>query len=286
MVAQKPELWLPVDLTGAGLFVSDFHAGRDAAADAEALTMFAILLKDERMRPEWICFGGDTFDFLVGPNKVALQRYEAWIETMSRIVNQGIRVYVLEGNHDFHLDFLANLVPGLNVVPDVAYDPSRNIILSHGDREVAGPLYKVVRKLFRHPITPTTLQIAPDRIVDLGAVSWSTSSHKIRGGAPDDAYLYYTVKSFSNALESAPVDLGGEVLWLAGHIHWPMHCNLLSEVQHESCFAQAHLAVNGYWPSHRSVIAVHPTAPRGQFLEWTGSTLQKWPESKPQFVHT
>lgn len=244
--------WKSVDLAGRGLYLSDLHAGRDPQADQDTRAMLRQLASCERAY-DWICWGGDTFDFLAAGNTAALARVYWIIETMQLLAARGVHQYIIEGNHDFHLGFLAIHIPQLVVVPDGLCDAGRGLALVHGDWHTAGGLYGPMRHLFRSSLMFRMLAYGPHSLVDRVAAAWSRGSHTMRGGAPEPDYLVFVARRFRAAMAGEP----GLRIWLSGHIHWPS----VVRQPGAACY------INGEWAVHRTAIEIDATGAVG-YLHW------------------
>jgi len=232
--------WLPADLSGLGLFYSDLHFGRTPAADDQLLAEFDKLLT-VRPLPDFVICGGDTFDFLVGPNRVAIARISAFLSRLRRLLEAGVRVWMLEGNHDFHLAWLAGHLPGLQIAADGIEDRSQRLRLTHGDGLTPGAWYTLLRRGFRLPTARALLATLPDNLVDGIARRWSQTSYDLRGQQPGSLYLEQVAAAFAQRMEAEP---GWN--WISGHIHYPATI--------ERTFGT--WWINGYWPRHFSHVVI------------------------------
>ncbi len=236
--------WREADLSGHGLFLSDMHLDRYPIADKQLAAYIAYLATQP---PDWLCLGGDTFDFLVGDNKVCLQRFAWFLDGLVALQRAGTRLYMLEGNHDFHLAGLSAKIPGLQVVPDGLWDPELSLYLLHGDYQTAGFIYRPVRKLFRSSITQTAAKVLPDALVYNGARTWSSTSHKMHGESPQEDYLRYIEACMQRAMrEHAKQCPATNMVWIMGHIHAPMKI----EQDGHICY------VNDAWHPNRSALVI------------------------------
>ena len=256
-------IWTDSDLSGPGLYMSDLHAGRDGAADANLQRMLRWLVAGDHGH-QWLRWGGDIFDFLAAGNQVSLGRTAWVIDAMRAMAARGVRQYLIEGNHDFHLGFLAEQVPGLVVAPDGLRDTTTGLALVHGDWHTAGGLYGPMRRVFRSAWLHAALSAGPHGFIDAVAQTWSRGSHEVRGGPPEPDYLDYVARRFRRAMADAPHC----TLWLSGHVHWPARIRQGSS----NCY------INGEWAVHRTVIELagdHSV----RYLRWATDSLQPYPDT-------
>lgn len=258
--------WAAADLSGRGLFLSDLHAGRDEAVDEQLRLMLAQVAGGPRSW-DWICWGGDTFDFLAAGNRAALRRTQWLVDAMRQLRAQGVRQYLIEGNHDFHLDFLSQLVPGLVVVPDGLRDMGRGVALVHGDWHTAGGLYGPMRGLFRSRLMRRMLAAGPHGLIDSVATAWSRTSHEVRGGPPEQAYLNFVAQCLRGSMAEQP----SVRVWFSGHIHWPS----VVRVPHAACY------INGEWAVHRTLLQLDEHGGPA-CLTWREGALHDYPEPLAQ----
>jgi UDP-2,3-diacylglucosamine hydrolase len=99
-----------------------------------------------------VVFNGDIFDFLMGENAGLVARFPAFFEKCRQLTSQGVKLYYIEGNHDFHLSCLS-AAAGFEVCdPELLLQTEcgKKIYITHGDlidQEDRG--YLRLRKLFR-----------------------------------------------------------------------------------------------------------------------------------------
>ena len=252
--------WTAAQLSGPGLYLSDLHAGRDAEADQDLRGLLHWLTADDRGY-RWLCWGGDIFDFLAAGNRVSLGRTLWVLDAMRALAARGVQQYLIEGNHDFHLEFLAREVPGLVVVPDGLRDVSAGVALVHGDWHTAGGLYGPMRRVFRSRWLAGALARGPHGLIDAVAQTWSRTSHEVRGGPPEPEYLAFVAQRFHRILAQDPQCQ----LWLSGHVHWP------ARIQQggATCY------INGEWAVHRTVMEV-PGDGTVRYCLWQAAGLQPY----------
>lgn len=232
--------WQPADLSGRGYFYSDLHLGRDPAADSRLLEEVDQLLASDSL-PDYLVWGGDTFDFLVGQNRFSIARISPFLRRLRSLQERGVRQWLLEGNHDFHLKWLPENVPDLQVVSDGIQDVDLRLRITHGDGLAPGWLYPRLRHFFRLDSSRALLEILPAALTDRAARRWSQTSYDLRGGGLDPDYLAQITAAFCAHMEAEP-----NWQWICGHIHDPATIFRPS----------GRWWINGYWPRHRCRIRI------------------------------
>lgn len=254
--------WVPFDGTGKGWFFSDLHIRRDAGADRD-LRKFVEQFETKDELPEWIVWGGDVFDFLVGENRYAVASSAWFIGALHRFSELGVRQYMLEGNHDFHLDWLSQEINNFIVAPDGLEDPNRQLRVVHGDFHAPGKIYGPMRTLFRRKETKSFLEMFPDGIVDKVATRWSNGSYAVRGQTVEEKYLESVLIAFTKHMSEKP-----GMQWISGHIHYPATLNTPFGAWW----------INGAWQPDRTFIEIIGSyaKPTIRFQQVTDDTTAVW----------
>jgi UDP-2,3-diacylglucosamine hydrolase len=108
---------------------------------------------------------GDIFDLMIGPHSQYFSRFERFFSTIKRLLEKGVRIYYVEGNHDFHLKKLYDNFFKINNHIDralfkmdkefIVNDSGRTLHLSHGDDiEIDNPNYRIFKNVVTsYPLT-------------------------------------------------------------------------------------------------------------------------------------
>jgi UDP-2,3-diacylglucosamine hydrolase len=121
--------------------ISDIHIKKQGDAAEDLLISF--LNNKEVLDSDGIFLLGDIFDLMIGPHSQYFSRFNNYFNTLKKILEQGKRVYYIEGNHDFHLNLLYQKFFQVHDHIDsslfqmhaefILHDNSKSIYLAHGD---------------------------------------------------------------------------------------------------------------------------------------------------------
>lgn len=162
-------------MTRTTVVVSDVHLGAIPPARERAFLDF--LEAVPRIGLE-LLIAGDLFDFWIEYGQVVPRGYLPALARLRRLVEAGVRVRLLGGNHDgWAGDFLADEV-GLEVVhgPAVIDVSGRRAFVAHGDGLGGGDLgYRVLKRVIRSRLGSGLFRILhPDIGVPLARLASST----------------------------------------------------------------------------------------------------------------
>ena len=149
---------------GLSYFISDAHLGADTRqAEAEREKILLGFLHWIGDRAQRLYIVGDLFDFWFEYRSVVSRRAFPVVCALRRLVDAGVEVTWMGGNHDYWLgDFLRDEV-GLRVmrVPLEVTLEGRRILLIHGDglagRQDRG--YRVLRAVIRAPLSESLFRL-------------------------------------------------------------------------------------------------------------------------------
>jgi UDP-2,3-diacylglucosamine hydrolase len=251
---------MPARATGPGerpvLLVSDAHLGadsRDVEVRKERLLFQFLEFAGTRAGELYIV--GDLFDFWFEYRTAVPRAYYRVLHRLSTLVDSGVRVTYLGGNHDFWLgDFLAREV-GLRIsqVPVTLAAHSRKLYLAHGDGLLASKDYgyRMLRFVTRARVTRGLFRaVHPD--VGIGAAALlSRASRFVTGGSKpgvEPEFIRYVRARMEDGYDGV----------IVGHHHFPLHVRN----DREECI------VIGDWIDHFT------------FVELAGGllTLRRWVE--------
>ena len=119
----------------SALFVSDIHI---QSPDCPRAQLFEHFLKDLKAGTDvtHLFLLGDIFDLWVADHRYFIDRYQAIIDELSRLRNDGVEIRYFEGNHDLHLQkFWAGQL-GLTVHKGPTYVDldGHTLRVEHGDQ--------------------------------------------------------------------------------------------------------------------------------------------------------
>jgi len=204
------------------IMVSDLHFGADypkAAPDREK--KFCRFLESLPAHAEELWILGDLFEFWMEYQKVIPKSHFGVLHGLRKLVERGMRVHYLSGNHDFNLGRFFEQELGLHVHdgPVTATLQGRHCLLLHGDGLAESDrLYRLTKWIMRHPWSNRAFQwFHPDLGIGL-ARHLSGLSRDKHDNRP----------RFMDEYEKAAIKLLGQ-----GHeivVHGHTHCGFVKEV--------------------------------------------------------
>ncbi len=208
MRAARPTLYL----------LGDAHLGGQSPAREEA--------KQERLISFWrslhgrndcqLVLCGDLFDFWFEYRHVIARSHFRILVELAGLVNSGVPVDYLAGNHDFWLGSFLREEAGVTLHDDALSleQAGRRILLRHGDGLMARDhLYRLMKRVLRHPAS-----IAGYRLLhpDLGIPFALFCSHLSRASARDKHHDDTDYRAYA----CGQIDAGHDLVVL-GHSHVP-----------------------------------------------------------------
>ena len=163
-------------------FASDFHLGMPNAEiskerEAKIIRWLSTIQNDAQT----IYLLGDLFDFWHEYKTVVPKGYVRFLGKLAELADQGIDVQVFTGNHDLWMTDYFQTELGVSVYkePEVRIHNKTTFYIGHGDGLGPGEEnYKIIRKLFHHPLSQFLFRwIHPDIGMKLASY-WSKESRK------------------------------------------------------------------------------------------------------------
>jgi UDP-2,3-diacylglucosamine hydrolase len=159
-------------------FLSDLHLQDGKQPQSERFVRF---LNEVPKPGDMLVLGGDIFDLFVGNKSIFHTRFSEVLGAIHSLALGGVRVFYLEGNHDFQMNGAIEEGQNFQIFKD---DFSmeflgKKIWISHGDLidpEDRG--YRFLRWLTRSRMVQLLVAILPGKIIDLVGNRSSQSSRK------------------------------------------------------------------------------------------------------------
>ncbi|HEU0016265.1 MAG TPA: UDP-2,3-diacylglucosamine diphosphatase, partial [Longimicrobium sp.] len=196
--------------------VSDLHLGAVPDATERAFRAF---LDHVAANASFLLINGDLFDFWFEYRHVILAEHYRVVAKLADVVDAGVRVAFVGGNHDAWAGaFLRDRVGiSLHEGPVEMELGGRRALVAHGDGVGRGDLkYRALKKMIRNPVTVGAFRVLhPDlgrRIAGLA----STTEHKAE--VADAAARGRAAFIQAWALEQMRADSGIDLV-LTGHAH-------------------------------------------------------------------
>lgn len=197
-------------------FISDVHLGIDLQGIESREDDLLKFLKTITPKASELYIVGDLFDFWIEYRHAIRPCYFKVLHQFKSMVEAGVKINYIAGNHDFALGTFLSDVLGFTIYPnDVAVNiQGRNVYLRHGDGVIGRDWgYRALRKLLRVPLFQNVYKILHPNIGIPLASSFSGSSrHFTSSKFTEERKLEY--------LEAARSFLkkGHEIL-IMGHTH-------------------------------------------------------------------
>jgi len=218
-------------------FISDAHFGIDLPGFNDRETRFFNLLKKEADSLSDIYIVGDLFDFWIEYRHAIRPDYFAVLHHLKQLVDRGIRIHYLAGNHDFALGAFLENTMGFRLYPEslTTEIQGNKVFLYHGDGLIKIDVgYRILKKLLRNPFNQRMYKLLHPNIgVPLGSfVSGSSRKYLNR---PLAAHLRDEYRECAKKrLEE------GHDIVIYGHIHLPeyisypagTYCNIGAWLKH------------------------------------------------------
>ena len=137
-------------------FASDFHLGVPTHAKSlEREKRIIAWLDNIKKDAKSIYLLGDIFDFWFEYKTVVPKGYVRLLAKFANLVDDGININIIKGNHDMWMyDYFPKEI-GVNILEDktILRENGKQIFLAHGDGLGPGDLgYKLIKKVFESSI--------------------------------------------------------------------------------------------------------------------------------------
>lgn len=207
-------------------FVSDIHLGSSKNGADEREEAFVSFLKNLPPETGSLFLLGDIFDFWYEMKYVIPRGYTRTLGALCDLVDRGVDVYFIRGNHDWWTFGYLEKEIGLKVVeqPFVFESGGVTFCVGHGD-ELGDRSFKrgLMRRMFRSPVVNAIFRFLPTRWSFALAHKWSDGRKSLRSDA--GPYIYkgkdeplFRFSSEFNAKRRASGERGIDH-YIFGHFH-------------------------------------------------------------------
>ncbi len=199
-------------------YVSDLHLLRGSDSRTELFVQF---LNEVPKPGDSLVLGGDIFDMFIGNKRPFVEDFKVVLTALSELSSRGVKVYYLEGNHDFHLEKALPLNENF-IVDDkrffIEYQDHK-ILIEHGDLLNPNDYgYRLLRFVTRTKLFKCLLYLVPGFAVRMIGDWSSRKSRKYTTNAfGGDERSSQTRTMFKNFAEEKINE--GMHLVLLGHSH-------------------------------------------------------------------
>ncbi|MEX0636192.1 MAG: UDP-2,3-diacylglucosamine diphosphatase [Ferruginibacter sp.] len=173
-------------------FLSDFHLGApDAASSLEREKRICRFLDSIKQDAHTIFIVGDLFDFWFEYSTVVPKGYVRILGKLAELTDSGIAVHFFVGNHDMWMTsyFQKELNISVYFGPKMFVFNDKKFLIGHGDGLGPGDNgYKMMKKVFRHPISKWLFGVLPPYI-GIGLANYLSRKSRVKTGHIDEVYL-------------------------------------------------------------------------------------------------
>lgn len=202
----------------AAYYLSDLHL---LSGEENKTLLFQRFLEEIPKAGDLLILGGDIFDLFVGNKGPFIEEFGAVLKSIERVSQNGIKVFYLEGNHDFHLKGALPKNDAIIVDTERFHIPMEkvNIYVEHGDLidpEDYG--YRFLRFLFRSLPFRIFLFLLPGFIVRAVGAWSSQKSRKYTDGMNAQGARTDRTRELYRAFAKSKIAEGMDIV-LLGHSH-------------------------------------------------------------------
>lgn len=202
-------------------FISDAHFGIPVEGGEYREVHFANLLENAPATLSDLYIVGDLFDFWIEYRFFIRADYFPVLHTIKKLVERGVRVHYLAGNHDFALGPFLKDITGIEIYLDYlnVEIQGRRVHFFHGDGLLKNDIgYRILKKIFRNPLNQKFYKtLHPDLGVSIGSFFSGSSRKYLRRFLSKSIIQEYRQHARLKLEE-------GNDLVVFGHTHHAEHC--------------------------------------------------------------
>ncbi|MBN2425641.1 MAG: UDP-2,3-diacylglucosamine diphosphatase [Calditrichaceae bacterium] len=137
-------------------FISDLHIGAEAnSKEQERQKKILHFLEMIAIDASHLCIVGDLFDFWFEYKYVVPKKYFDFLYVLKKLVQSGVEIHYLTGNHDFYLGHFLDEYIGIKTWPnDCKLEiGGKKFYLFHGDGVASRDVgYRILKKILRNKL--------------------------------------------------------------------------------------------------------------------------------------
>jgi UDP-2,3-diacylglucosamine hydrolase len=173
-------------------FLSDFHLGAPHYEASLAREKLVVKFLDEiKNDAAEIFLVGDLFDFWYEYKKVVPKGYTRLLGKLAELSDAGIPMHFFVGNHDMWMRdyFQKELNIPVYFQPQEFERHGKKFLIGHGDGLGPGDhKYKLLKKVFRNPVSKWLFGIFPPRL-GMGLANYLSRRSRAQTGASEEIFL-------------------------------------------------------------------------------------------------
>lgn len=197
-------------------FLSDAHLGSEEKSTGRRREELLLdFLNYVETKGERLYIVGDLFDFWFEYRSVIPRRYFDTLYTLKKLVNRGLEVGYVIGNHDYWMDSFFQDQLGIRVYRDtleIMID-GKHLFVAHGDGLAKNDVgYRILKRVLRYPLNIRLFRFLHPAIGFALAGFFSKLSRNCREVKNRDAeYIQYAEELFAEGFDCV----------VLGHTHRP-----------------------------------------------------------------
>ncbi len=177
-------------------FISDLHIGANQSnVEFERQKFILSFLRQIKENATHLFIVGDLFDFWFEYKQVIPKKYFRFLVLFDEMIQNGIKIYYLAGNHDFALGQFFKNELGIGTFQDhfEIELSGRRFFLLHGDGIDSGDRgYRILKRILRNPTNQKLFRlIHPDLGIPLARLISGSSRHYSQRMPPKNEQDYY-----------------------------------------------------------------------------------------------
>ena len=155
-------------MNGPIFIVSDNHFSMSDSINEQKRRkkLFNVFNKIKKYKNSTLIIGGDFFDYWFEYDEVIPSGYESLIEQLKILIDEGISIHYILGNHDFwDFGFLEKEIGIKTYKSDYEFNyAEQKILITHGDGLLKRDYgYRALKKIIRHPLFIKIFKLFPPK---------------------------------------------------------------------------------------------------------------------------
>lgn len=208
-------------------FISDAHFGIPVQGGEYREEHFADLLENAPKNLSDLYIIGDLFDFWVEYRYTIRSDYFSVLFSLKKLVQRGVKVHYLAGNHDFALGSFLKEIIGIDIYHNSLEIEiqGKRVYLFHGDGLIKKDMgYRILKKVLRNPFNQRLYKLLhPDWGVTIGSFFSGSSRKYLRKFLSESIIREYR----NHALKQ--LEAGNDIV-IYGHTHRAELCHFDSGI--------------------------------------------------------
>jgi len=239
--------------------VSDTHLG---AVPRETERAFRGFLRHVASHAQSLLINGDLFDFWFEYRHVILREHFRVVAALADVVDAGVKVWFVGGNHDAWAGSFLRDEVGIEVLsgPVEMTLGGRRALVAHGDGVGVGDLkYRALKAVIRHPVSIGAFRVLHPDFGRWIAGRASSTEHKVTSDVTSSGRAAYIRRWAEERLRADPT----LELVLAGHAHAPV----VDEVEPGRFYVNS-----GHWLGTFDYVVLPPGGAPPELRDWRGES--------------